>query len=73
MKILLIGGSVSWVARCRSALSLAGHEVRILDKLASPWLRAEQTMLIESFLNFRNLATRWLDVRWSITLLRLRT
>ena len=54
MNTLVIGGSGFLGSHVADQLSLAGHAVRIFDRLASPWLRGDQTMLIGDLLNFQH-------------------
>lgn len=46
MKILVTGASGFLASHVADALSDAGHDVMVLDRVTSPWLRPDQTMLI---------------------------
>lgn len=48
MKILVTGGSGFLGSHIADALSDAGHEVVILDRASSPWLRPNQKMIVGS-------------------------
>jgi len=51
MKILVTGGSGFLGSHIADALSDAGHETVIFDRVRSPWLRAGQTMVIGDVLD----------------------
>lgn len=51
MKILVIGGSGFLGSHVADQLSEAGHSVAIFDRVPSPWLRADQKMILGDLLN----------------------
>ena len=52
MKIIcVIGGSGFLGSHVADALSDGGYRVRVLDRIVSPWLRAEQDMIVGSVLD----------------------
>ncbi|TGK17265.1 NAD(P)-dependent oxidoreductase [Leptospira fluminis] len=51
MKILVIGGSGFLGSHVADQLSEAGHSVAIFDRVLSPWLRADQKMILGDLLN----------------------
>ena len=56
MKTLVIGGSGFLGSHVCDKLSEVGHQVRILDRVPSPWLRTEQKMIIGDLLDDDKLA-----------------
>jgi len=56
MKVLVTGGSGFLGSHVADALSDAGHEVTIFDAVASPWLRADQAMILGDLLDRDGLA-----------------
>lgn len=53
--VLIIGGSGFLGSHVADALSEAGHHVRIYDRVASPWLRADQEMVVGDILDAESL------------------
>ena len=51
MKILVLGGSGFLGSHVCDGLTESGHKVRILDCVASPWLRPEQEMFVGDVLD----------------------
>ena len=51
MTILVFGGSGFLGSHVADQLTLAGHDVRIFDRIASPWLRPEQKMIMGDLLD----------------------
>lgn len=51
MNITVIGGSGFLGSHVADQLSIAGHSVKIFDKKLSPWLRADQKMIIGDLMN----------------------
>ena len=56
MKTLVIGGSGFLGSHVCDKLSEVGHQVRILDRVPSPWLRTEHKMIIGDLLDDDKLA-----------------
>ena len=56
MKTLVIGGSGFLGSHVCDKLSEVGYQVRILDRVPSPWLRTEQKMIIGDLLDDDKLA-----------------
>ena len=56
MKTLVIGGSGFIGSHVCDKLSEVGHQVRIFDRVPSPWLRTEQKMIIGDLLDDDKLA-----------------
>jgi UDP-glucose 4-epimerase len=51
MKVTVIGGSGFLGSHVADSLSEAGHEVRIFDRMVSPWLRNDQEMIVGDLLD----------------------
>ena len=51
MKVVVTGGSGFLGSHIADALSVAGHETLIFDIVPSPWLRADQKMVVGSVLD----------------------
>ena len=51
MNMLVLGGSVFLGSHVCDKLSEAGHHVRILDCVTSPWLRQDQEMITGDLLD----------------------
>ena len=51
MKVVVTGGSGFLGSHIADALSAAGHETVIFDLAPSPWLRADQKMVVGSVLD----------------------
>jgi len=51
MKILITGGSGFLGSHVADALTDAGHEITILDMVHSPYLKADQKMLVGDILD----------------------
>lgn len=51
MRVTVIGGSGFLGSHVADQLSMAGHEVLIFDRAKSPWLRADQKMLVGDLLD----------------------
>lgn len=51
MKILVLGGAGFLGSHVCDQLSLAGHHVRIFDRVDSPWIRPEQEMILGDLLD----------------------
>ena len=51
VNILVFGGSGFLGSHVADQLTLAGHDVRIFDRIASPWLRPEQKMIMGDLLD----------------------
>ena len=51
MIALIIGGSGFLGSHVADQLTLAGHTVRIFDKIPSPWLKENQEMIIGDILD----------------------
>ncbi len=54
-RVCVIGGSGFLGSHVADALSVAGHSVRIYDRVTSPWLRADQEMIIGDVMNVASL------------------
>ena len=46
MNILVLGGSGFLGSHVADQLTLAGHHVRIFDRMPSPWLHQDQQMIL---------------------------
>jgi UDP-glucose 4-epimerase len=55
MNITVIGGSGFLGSHVADQLSIAGHSVKIFDKKLSPWLRADQQMIIGDLMNLEDI------------------
>ena len=51
MKITVFGGSGFLGSHVCDKLSEAGHDILIFDRVASPWLRSDQTMMVGDILD----------------------
>lgn len=51
MKVMVIGGSGFMGSHTADELSKRGHEVVIFDRVATPWLRSDQKMVVGDYMN----------------------
>ena len=51
MRVLVIGGSGFLGSHVADQLTLAGHHVRIFDRMSSPWLHQDQQMILGDLLD----------------------
>ena len=51
MNILVLGGAGFLGSHVADQLTLAGHQVRIFDRMYSPWLRQDQEMIVGDLLD----------------------
>ena len=56
MKAMVIGGSGFMGSHTADELSNRGYEVTIFDRIASPWLRNDQKMVVGDYMDAESLA-----------------
>ena len=51
MNILVLGGAGFLGSHVADQLTMAGHHVRIFDRMSSPWLHQDQQMILGDLLD----------------------